>query len=69
MRLPSTYNSLFLRRLRFRPIARVSSVSSELDLQGFSIAAKVRLLMERIDDVTDGKVAELDARVICYTIC
>lgn len=71
MRFLHAPDSLFLRGLRFRKIARVSSISisSERDLHGMSVTAKLRILMERIDKITSGKVAILDARVICYTIC
>jgi hypothetical protein len=72
MRLSDAPDSLFLRGLRFRRVAKVSSVSSEKDIQNLSILARLRILMERIDDVTGGKVAEASAhfaRMICYTVC
>ena len=68
MRVSGVPDSLFLRGLRFRRVARVSTVTSEKALQEVSIPAKLRTLMERIDDITDGKVREIDPRLIYYTI-
>lgn len=34
-----------------------------------TILAKLRLLLEQIDSVTNGRLAKVDSRVICYTIC
>jgi hypothetical protein len=69
MRRCSAPDSLFLRGIRFRKIARVSPVSSEKDVQNMTILAKLRVLLEQIDSVTNGRLAKVDSRVICYTIC
>jgi hypothetical protein len=69
VRLSKNPDSLFTRGLRFRRVARVSAFSSGRDLQNESILTKLRILLERIDSVTNGKLAEVDTRVICYTIC
>jgi hypothetical protein len=69
IRRPGAPDSLFLRGLRFRKIARVSPVSSEKDVQNMTIVAKLRVLLEQIDSVTNGRLAKVDSRVICYTIC
>jgi hypothetical protein len=68
MRRLDAPDSLYLRGLRFRKIARISPVSSEKDKQ-MTIAAKLRILLERIDTVINGELAKVDAPVICYTIC
>jgi hypothetical protein len=68
MRLLHAPDSLFLRGLHFRNIARISSNSNE-KAHDMSIVTKLRILLERIDSVSDGNLAGVDTRVICYTIC
>jgi hypothetical protein len=69
MRLAKNPDSLFLRGLRFRKVARVSPLSSQKDIQGVHVLMKLLTLLDRINSITNGKITEVDAGNICHTIC